>query len=64
LSASQVLPPIFAAAAFIAIGLFLTHFTDVWVAPWLMWLTLFALWAYCTYRFVREDVIKRLRHFA
>jgi hypothetical protein len=53
LSASQVFPPIFAAATFIAIGLFLTHFTDVWVGPWVMWLTLFALWAYCTYRYVR-----------
>jgi hypothetical protein len=39
LSASQVFPPIFAAAAFIAIGLFVTHFTDVWVGPWVMWLT-------------------------
>jgi hypothetical protein len=57
LSASQVFPPIFAAAAFIAIGLFVTHFTDVWVGPWVMWLTLFALWAYCTYRYVRENLI-------
>jgi hypothetical protein len=54
---SQVFPAIFAAAAFIAIGLFLTHFTDVVVGPWMMWLTLFALWAYCTYRYLREDVI-------
>jgi hypothetical protein len=57
LSASQVVPPIFAAAAFIAIGLFVTHFTDVWVGPWVMWLTLFALWAYCTYRYMRENLI-------
>jgi len=56
LSASQVFPAIFA-AAFISIGLFLTHFTDVLVRPWVMWLTLFALWAYCTYCYLREDVI-------
>jgi hypothetical protein len=56
LSAMQVIPALFA-AAFIAIGLFLTHFTDVWVGPWVMWLTLFALWAYCTYRYVRDDVL-------
>jgi hypothetical protein len=57
LSASQVFPALFAAGAFIAIGLFLTHFTDVWVGPRVMWLTLFALWVCCTYRYVRDDVI-------
>jgi hypothetical protein len=64
LSASQVFPPIFAAAAFIAIGLFVTHFTDVWVGPWVMWLTLFAPLGLLHLPLCAREPNKRLRRFA
>jgi hypothetical protein len=57
LSASQVWPVILGAAVFLAIGLSIIHFTDLIVGPWVMWLALFGAWAYCSYYYLRQDVI-------